>query len=304
MSVTNKIACIIKPSIQQSKVILQRHLRTVFNERFSIANQNNNNEEKFNARFSDKLIDSELTPDAVKDMVRSNELKNHYIEKIFVSPKHRTLLTAIETIKLLEESSKQTSPPQIKVLPLLFEKMEDSCDLNYKINQKRKEFSKFTFRGKQYDVDWSSFNIDDYLTYQLKFCDQRVFENKVVSCSGHYYDIANAKLKNINDNMKETEYNNILSTLIIEAMKQLSYHNTYIESFQSIHKRLNLVQTEIKSICKSNWSNIDNKILVIGHSVLFKYWCTQKLTSSTSYEPVHDREKLKNCELIGVDFNI
>ena len=137
MAIKNSISLLVNSNLKESKIILQRHLKTNFNQRAANAINNKDNSALFNCRFDLNLIDSEITSDAYDDMKRAEHLKYLNITRIYVSPSRRALLTAFASMKLIENSQNQSSIPQIDVHPLLFEKVEDSCDLNYNINQKR-----------------------------------------------------------------------------------------------------------------------------------------------------------------------
>lgn len=319
----NPICLLTNPSVNESKFILMRHLKTLFNEGHHKAILSKDVNKIYSIRFNNSYVDTEITPNAVEEMKRANELTNVNVEKIYVSPMKRTLLTCLESIKLLEKSNKQKEPPIVEINPFLFEKIEDSSDLNNNLNTKKENFSTFVFRNKKYPINWdkmtSVFNNNDYLYYQLRFCDQilddKLANNKIAKydienelknniITNNFYNYVLSKAKNMSDEDLSEEINNNIIPNVIHEMKRLAEYDNdaFIESFDSVSYRLKQVTKDIQKCYPNPQNNIDNKVLIIGHSVLFQYWCTQSIKKD-SFDPHIDRERLYNCELVGVNFN-
>jgi len=127
-------------------------------------------------RFSKELIDCEITEKGVEQCVETGkELVKQKIKigKVFVSPMKRALQTCDKIIEAYLKENKKNgnniSPPKIAVHPLLFEKIEDSCDL---VDIKR---NMQMFSGN----NWALCHVLKHLPlYQLDFCDGNVNKKK------------------------------------------------------------------------------------------------------------------------------
>jgi len=86
-------------------------------------------------------------------------------------------------------------------------------------------------------------------------------------------------------------------------MKELGLHNKYIESSRKTMERLELFKMYINGFLDENNSKLggDKKVLVVGHSILFKHLTSRKLYEDT-YEPFEDEIVLKNCETVSLSF--
>lgn len=305
----NPVRCYVKPSINESKFIMMRHLKTVFNHESEIASKIKCKNSLIKARFDKKLVDSPITDNATEEMKRAKELQNLNIKKIYLSPMKRTILTTLESVKLLEKSKNQVEAPQIEVLPHLFEKIEDSCDLNKDLKYKISNYQTFEFRGKTYPINWKRFNMMDFQYSQLQYCDQITDENhQTRKADLHYYKMALRSLKGLNcEHEVEQNYNNKVLPIVLDYMYRLSKNNDYIESYESVAARIK----KIKSIIKKDFENDENdlndiskKVMLVGHSVIFQFWKTDHVIDGDLNKPKIVRDKLKNCELVGVDLNL
>ncbi len=212
---------------------------------------------------------------------------------------------------------------KIVVHPYLFEKIEDSCDLIGDIYKNRDEYNYF---------DWSLFNNfgfekSNIIYYQSKFCDNVYNDNNnndvipkqknleignITDFNSNYYfnAIKDELLKN---NIIESEQiKEIYHEYLINEINKLYDNDVYLESsFQTI-ERLNYLKEflldfmDVKKInCDSLIENNINseKILLVGHSVLFKH-LTSKFLTEDSLNPGPNEYKLNNCEFMGVKIHI
>lgn len=215
---------------------------------------------------------------------------------------------------------------KVIVHPYLFEKIEDSCDLLGDIYKNRDEYNYF---------DWSLFNNCGFdrhsiLFYQSKFCD-----NNHIKLSNDFDNNNNTLLEEKAEEAKsqiESFYfdsikNEILKSKLIdrEKIKEI-YHDTvingihelfekevFIESSFQTFERLNFFKEfvsnfiDIKKIErqaeKEEEEIIKEKILVVGHSVLFKHF-TSNYLSEEDFSPGPDEYKMSNCEFLGVNINL
>lgn len=200
----------------------------------------------------------------------------------------------------------------IKVIvhPYLFEKIEDSCDLIGDIYQNRDDYNYF---------DWSLFNNTGFdknsiLFYQSKFCDNinnneiNLNENEAKRELENYYfeTIKNEIFKTkINDRQKIKE---LYHDTIVSGINKLFDQEIFIESSFQTLERLNYFKEFILNFMEMKRIGLDEqtineKILVIGHSVLFKHF-TSNYLSEEDFSPGPNEYKLSNCEFLGVKMNL
>lgn len=292
----NPSRCVVVP-ILKSKLILLRHLRTNFNEDYEKAAEENNKLKALDIRCDKKYIDSDVFKSSKEDLIRAEEIKKYNIQKIYVSPTLRTVLTLLEVLKIIEQSQSEIVP-EVKVLPLLFEKIEDSCDIISNLNQRIVDYNSFSFRNKTYKIDWTEFNSSvQNQIYQLKYM-RNLFSDNNISFYNQALDLINT------NNISSIYDDSLLTSQILDNIRKLSEKGEYIEDFSSVNQRLLHVKHQIYAENKENWDDKKSKILVIGHSVLFRYWYSKYVKSYETYEPIYSHNKLFNCEIKGVDFEI
>ena len=285
--------------IQSSEVILLRHIRTVFNELNSIAKNKSDHEFVESVRFNKTLVDTEIMNNGEKDMIRANELSRLNIKHILVSPMRRALVTCQEALKLIEKSSQTIEPPVIEIHPYLFEKIEDSCDLIRPINENIEYFKEYSFRNKNYDVDWTNFNdiTENINYYQLLHCRNTTINNKIIKMNkSHNYEFM---IKAINENT--IDYEDVQCHLI-EEMKKLGKQGEHIENFESTFERIEKVNKRVNEIISNLDQSKNEKVLIIGHSMFFLTWYSEYVMKNT-YDLICEDKKdvLKNCEILGVN---
>lgn len=298
--VVNPSGCKVQSSVQESKFLLIRHLKTEFNLEMSMAEEKKNYNEICRIRFGVDYLDSEPSASHIKEMSRADCLKEVNIEKIYMSPLIRSLETCRQVLQLIEASTNQKLEPKIKVLPLLFEKIEDSCDISLDLDGKLKDYSSFKFRDSEIEVDWTEFSkISNPNIYQLAYCDNAAANDKICNSPVSSFNIIDQQ-EQLNALSDPREYKEFIGTKILSRMKDLSEQNEFIESYRSVSQRLKEVNIQIlREQADGHVNELDKKVLIIGHSVLFHYWCTEKVYQDT-LNPYYQTEKLENCGVVGV----
>lgn len=285
-------------NIIESPIILIRHIKSQFNKLAEEAKESNSESSSYNARFNSSLVDSDILFQAEQEMIKADLLKNLNIKYILTSPLKRTLITTMESLKRIEESPNTFSEPTVEVHPYLFEKIEDSCDLLGSVTSNKNSFHEFYFRRNKFNIDWSAFDSlkDDTRIYHLKHCRKIIKEGEVFDVNKDYY--YNLALKLLEED--KLSYNEVLNR-VIDEMAKLSRKNEFIEDFHSTFERIDIVNKRIKEIISNLDKSKDEKLLVVGHSVIFKSWYTDDIYSDT-YNLASDSEKLTNCEIIGANY--
>lgn len=280
--------------LQASKFLLVRHAESLFNHKIhtfdSIATNKDSSDyknQKNKIRFSKDLIDCVITENGkIQCKTAATQLKDLDISHIIVSPMKRALMTAhfiLEELKMLKSSTN----PKIIVHSHLFEKIEDNCDLLSDINNHKKEFSHY---------GWGIFdNFDDHLYYQTKFCDV-LLENLALDKTNYYY----SQIREKHTSSKDKSFNH--HDYILDVMLKLSDKGKYIESSTKTFERLNIVKDFLTKFENENnilAKNKESKVLVIGHSILFKH-LTAEYVNEDTLEPNENSYVLKNCEIVSL----
>jgi len=160
-------------SQNSSSIILVRHAESLFNSEISKLKQFKNTlnhseyeDSHHKIRFNQDLIDCSITENGkMQCQTAGQELKKNgtQISHVIVSPLKRCLMTAENIINEMGHKNPNFKPPQFVVHPLIFEKIEDSCDLIQDIEKNMKLFSYF---------DWNMFKgITHAPIYQYQYCD-------------------------------------------------------------------------------------------------------------------------------------
>ena len=280
--IINDVSCLKKDLY--SNLFIIRHAESRFNKAIhdiseGLKNKNISKNEfdqrNSEIRFGQDFIDPPLT-DLGQDqcLEAANILKTLEIKYVFVSPLVRTLMTLESIIERVNKnSSSKKINPKVVVHPIIFEKIEDSCDLILDLNKNRKNFSHY---------DWSLFDrLDHPPAYQLKYCNEvglNLFEKA----------IAHFKINNVYDHHK----------LILKEMEKLSIEKKFIESSLSTFDRLENFDSYLKSYMEKNHVGKDENILIVGHSVLFRHLMA-KTIHEDSKKP-NETETLKNCQIANI----
>jgi broad specificity phosphatase PhoE len=235
-------------------------------------------EEKEKIRFGHEYLDSELTNTGLTQCQNAgiNLVEGKVeVKYVFVSPLKRCLLTCQKTLEAYHSGNQSVRKPEIVVHPMLFEKVEDSCDLIKDIQENMKNFPMY---------NWEMFrDIDHPSVYQLKFLDTHHMLHKY----DYYQQAIDNFLKNKNYDHHE---------FVLDAMTHLGREDKFIESSKTTFERL----ANFKSFLSG--SHLDKGVLIFGHSVLFKH-VTAESVSENEFEPSHDTEVLKNCGIAGLSFH-
>lgn len=269
------------------EVFLLRHAESYFNLAIRNLESNKHNldsdsylNQKEKIRFGNDFIDADLTPNGISQChLAGKSLHESCLDfkYVFVSPLKRTLKTCEKTLESLHYSKKTFKKPEIIVHPLLFEKLEDSCDLIGDINTNMKLYPNY---------NWELFrNINHLPIYQIQHC-----EVKHSKCSHNhtnsYYNLA------VENYHKFQTYDH--HSFVLPAMSLLDKQGIFLESSKETFSRLQ----KVKKFLQEN--KLDGRILLIGHSVLFKH-VTTDMVDEELLEPSQS-EVLKNCEIAMVNF--
>jgi broad specificity phosphatase PhoE len=275
-----------------TQIILMRHAESVFN--YEIKNieklKPNMLESDFKKitseiRFSKELLDCEITNQGKQQCyLAGNKFQDVNLKYVFVSPMRRALMTCENTLCAANKCK-----PEVIVLPYIFEKIEDSCDvlLDYAVNMR--EFSHY---------NWNYFKtLNKKSNYQLSYCDAWP------SVNFEFDSFLNSKGLNIKEEsfFSEPDYYAHLD-IILKAMRILGEEDKFIESSFKTIERLVWFKNFINSFIVDNANELDRnqKILVIGHSILFKH-LTAKFLDKVTYEP-EEHLVLKNCQTAELSF--
>lgn len=206
-----------------------------------------------------------------------------------------------------------TSKIKVIVHPYLFEKIEDSCDLIENINKNREDYKEF---------DWSLFdnnniiNRNESLYYQANFCDRYSpvfatekdkFYNSEKFHNNYLDEIKNLLLEK--DLKKEKEIIDIYLNCLVKGIYRLfDYENDndkYVESsFKTIERLENIKKYLLEFIERNKLDEENNKekIILFGHSIIFKHLTSKNLLEEDLSPPLEE-SKLKNCEFLGIGFS-
>lgn len=296
--VKNKNCLKLNDKLSDSPIILIRHIRSLFNQMHDIAKEKDDVEFDNSVRFNTSLFDTDIIFKGEDQMERAKNLLNFNIKYIVVSPMYRALKTAFESIKIIEKSE-TSNPPIVEINPYLFEKLEDSCDLLPDLKKTMLLYDKFSFKNKTYNIDWSIFNNDKIEEhYQLNYMKLLKMNGKLLR-SENYYMNNYENLKNSNQNL---DYYDFLKDFVLSNMKKLG--DVKIEDGRSVQERLSLVTKRIKELLNTLDSSKNEKILIVGHSVIFASWYAENLHEETlDFCQETTMRCLYNCEIIGADFS-
>lgn len=296
--ILNKNRLKVNDKIGDSPLILIRHIRSFFNQMHDIANENDDLEFDKSIRFNHSLFDTDIIFKGEDQMERAKDLSNYNIKYIIVSPMLRALKTAFESVKIIEKSN-SSEPPIIEVNPYLFEKLEDSCDLLPNIRKNMNLYDKFSFKNKVYNVNWKMFtdhNLKDH--YQLPFMKLFKLNDKLLRTDNHYIKC----YENLLESNENFTYSDYLKDYVLYNMRKLD--DTKIEDGKSVQERLILVSNRVKELMKTLDTSKNEKILIVGHSVIFASWYAEYLhQDSLDFCKESTMRCLYNCEIIGADFS-
>jgi broad specificity phosphatase PhoE len=291
-----------------SKILLIRHAQSKYNKAIKEIDRLLNEgkidkvEHKLNRekiKFSEDLIDCEITDQGYTECKEAGrELSNIKIKYVIVSPMVRCLMTCNNVLKSIAETSPNSFSsinPEIVVYPYIFEKIEDNCDLLRDVHQTMKSYQEISHKtsnfSKTLKYNWSMMNdIPDLYLYQLKFCD---IVHKSYSFDYHSMALRHYQMKQ--------EY--IHHRLILEAMEKLDEEGKFIESSRKTLERLTSFKFFLNNFIEEKNLKEDEKVLVVGHSILFKHFISTHLEEDT-YEPYETNGSvLNNCETVSLTFH-
>lgn len=264
------------------KVIIIRHAESEFNKEISKIYDEEHKysketleEMKRKVRNEERLIDCGVSEIGYIECKRAAlGLSKYQFKKVFVSPMRRCLIT----IKEILSEMKLENCPEIIVHPLLFEKVEDSCDLLKDVRRNMEEFKEF---------NWDLFTEVDIPYYQMKYCD--IYPNSLAEVR-NYYEHAKEKF------VGGEEQAHI--QLALSAFEQLEQHQDCLESSKSAFNRL----AEFNKFLSGFLSKISDKekILICAHSILLQHMTCENVQENT-LTPLANEKILYNCEYLSIN---
>lgn len=286
--------------MKDSNILLIRHAESMFNCELKHVKtmQECLHKDEFktkwrHVKFTDRLIDCDITEAGHKQCIDAGkQLSDVNVKYIFVSPMKRTLLTCLNVLRVMKESKNsyyKSEIPEVIVHPVLFEKVEDNCDILGDVHRNMKDFNK----PENIMYNWGMFGSMPHLPiYQLKYLDVNHIGNHD---SEYFFSQAQDRFT------KQNQYNHIPS--LLEAMEVLEAQEKFIESSKMTIERLSIFKKFLHDFMtdKKNKMRDDEKILVIGHSVLFKHLLCSHVHEDT-LEPTAETGVLNNCEITGISF--
>jgi len=236
-------------------------------------------------RFSEELMDAEITDNGKLQCYEAGKnLKDKInLKYVIVSPLKRCLQTTDNLLQSMSQNNAHFRKPEVIVHPLIFEKIEDSCDWLFDAKKNMAAFPHF---------NWSLFTSIEHLPiYQFQYCDNTLPEKLPTN----YYQTSL-------DFYKKSK-NYYQTKILLSAMQELAHHNLYIESSKKTIKRLQILKEYINSLINENEHtfNPEEKILLVGHSILFKH-LTSKYIDGLTFEPSAKENVLNNCEAVSLSF--
>lgn len=266
-----------------SNIFIIRHAESHFNHaiddlksRRHLLNTEEYNQLNMKIRFGSELCDCPLTHKGINQCSEAAYLLNGVnLKYVFVSPLLRTLTTLEHLINGINKLGHKKFEGKVIVHPLIFEKLEDSCDIMPDIEKNMKNFSHF---------DWDLFRSIEHLpAYQLNYC------------TGGYSFLEVAK-----ENYKNKNYYDHHNVILPEMLK-MSLENKFIESSFTTFQRLSIFLKFLKKFIKESKIPEDEGILIVGHSVLFKHLTSIQINEIDSF-PINSYV-LKNCELANLSLS-
>jgi len=307
----------LKRCLETCRIILEnkinRDLNNSYQKKYSSDKEIINETNKLlNENFEKKNLNEDLS---LKNEINNNSNLSHFN---YSTSENSNKIYNENYLHLKQIIREKKSEIKIIVHPYLFEKIEDSCDLIDDIFFNKDEYNYY---------DWSLFNNfgfdkSNILFYQSKFCDivhNDFFNEREIkdSYQNHFYfeNINKEILKNqISEKLKIKE---LYHEMMVDAIQRLFDNDQYIESSRQTIERLNYFKEfilnfiDMKKVKFNNSAtdnylknniNDDEKILIVGHSILFKHFTSNYLTSQ-DMSPGPNEYKLGNCELLGIKIN-
>jgi broad specificity phosphatase PhoE len=286
-------------NLNETNLIIIRHAESMFNYELNKvrALKEDMNIERWEklrreVKFNDSLIDCGLTDKGIEQCLKAGEeLSQFNFTKFIVSPLKRNLLTCYNLLHSISKSNNKfyrENKTEIIVNPYIYERIEDSCDFIKDIYKTMKEFSFFDNNGLKIPIDWKQCLLDSHLPiYQLMYCDMVITEDLVMKRKElHYYQ---KELESYKKYKKYTDFKDYLA-----IMDKLEEHHGYaIESNVMTMSRLVKFKEDLGKF------NKDEKILVVGHSELFRHLLASNVDEGMN--PV-ERTVIGNCEVVGIKF--
>jgi len=285
-----------------SKLILTRHGESIYNKKIREINslKLKNHEEftklRMETRVSPDYCDCDITEHGQEECYNTGKkLESINLKYIFVSPMMRALQSCENVVKGYLDANKindSNKSPKVMVSPLIFEKIEDGCDILSNIYRNMSAYN---------DYDWTEFKKlrqETLPIYMLNYCDTIIdvkTKEKKFSNDNPYFNLCLSQFK------KNLKFNH--EDLILRAMEELG--ETYIESSIKTYDRLIEFKTFLSRFLKENTLKKDERILLVGHSIVFKHFFTKMIYEDT-FEPVEKEENyihLNNGETASVYFD-
>jgi len=287
-----------------SKFLLTRHGESFYQKKHrEIYHIKNKNAQEYSRqikeiRYDPDLCDCEITENGKNESYyagkRLNELNIKYV---FCSPLTRALQSCQYILKGYTDNNtneKINKKPKVIVHPLIFEKIETNSDIISNIYRSMSAFPEF---------DWSEFsklNQETLPIYMLKYCDTIInMKTNTIKFSNDnpYFNLC------FNHYKKNLEFKH--QEILLKAMEELNEQNSFIESSIKTYDRLLEFKTFVKNFLKENNLKNDERILMVGHSILFKHLATNLIYEDT-FDPVEIDENyihLDNAQMASLYFD-
>jgi len=269
--------------LRHGESIYQQRLKEVVKEYHQLKSSNPNEFTRLvnKVRFNPDLCDPVLSEQGKTESYEAGEkLEMLNIKYVFVSPLMRALQSCDLLLKgyidAIKKSGRSIKSPKVMVNPLLFEKIEDSCEIVPNIYRNMNSFKNF---------DWKEFKKlrqESLPIYMLHYCDtvlDKTSNTAQVSNDNPYFKLCFNLFK------KNLEYTH--KDVILKAMEELS--PVFIESSFKTYDRLLEFKTFLKNFTKENSMKNDDKILLVGHNALFKHLFSNMIYQE-NFQPVETED--------------
>ena len=237
--------------------------------------------------YNPDLCDAHLCEKGIEQSkYRQNDINKLNIERVYVSPYHRALETAVYSLK----NHPNIENISIIVHPKISEVVCSIHDFIFDIKESKKEFN----MNSKVKVDWSLF--DEY-TKNSKYDENFFFFENMNLLSEKMKEKEYLKLKNLYDNNDIQKYKEEIGKFFKENYKKYKKY----ESFKHSYERFDEFKKYLNEEFKETNNNKYQKVLCISHSAFISV-----ATSSTPFlkdEIEENRDNLyhlQNTEIISL----